>query len=149
MTDKSIDEARQSRKRARQRIDDQVVGNADALRRLNENHSGWALNLYPEAREASGSFRSSTPNQPTAFPSSRLFLPNSPESAEARTRSLQESGRSARRQIRRYCAPNKLNRLITLTCAGHGCFDQSQLRDHLAEFVRNFRCEVGTDFPCC
>ena len=109
---------------------------------LKENQSGWILNLFQQAGEASGSFRGSA--RPAA---------GSPQdrSAEQLTYALehsrQESGRRARAQIRRYCAHNALNRLGTLTYTGEGCHDPHLPRIHLGAFFRELRQEVGRDFP--
>ena len=62
MFDVSIDESKERKRRARERVDKLVIGNAEALRRVNEHRAGWALNLFSQAGEASGSFRSSNPS---------------------------------------------------------------------------------------
>lgn len=63
-------------------------------------------------------------------------VPN-PERARA------EAARRARRQLRLYCASNRLNRLGTLTYAGAGCHDPSLVREHLGLFFRSLRDELG------
>jgi len=101
------------------------------------NGSGWRVNFYPEALEASGFFQGSLP------PKGGLnFAPN-PES----TRSKIEGARRAKSKLRRYCAANRLNRLGTLTYAGEGQHDQFQFRQHIAEFFKNLKSEVGKEFP--
>ena len=60
MQNEILDEDDLAKARGRARLDKEVNGNAEALRRLNENHAGWALNLFQEAGEASGSFRASS-----------------------------------------------------------------------------------------
>jgi hypothetical protein len=49
--------------------------------------------------------------------------------------------------LRRYCAANTLNRFVTLTYAGEGCFDQYAFRADLALFFRNLRAEIGEALP--
>lgn len=149
MSDYSVTDSSHIDQKARTRIDQQVSGDAEPLRRSNLSKSGWVINLYQQAGEASGSFRSSSQKANPPPNHQRLLEANSPESQLAQERSLEESDRRARRQIRRYCAHNKLNRLITRTYSGEGCFDQHTLRDHLAEFVRDLRRQVGSDFPYC
>jgi hypothetical protein len=92
--------------------------------------SGWWLSLYPEAAEAGGSFRYSTPCRPSGGPSD-------PE------RAMAEAARRARGKVRRYCAANRLNRLGTLTYAGSGCHDAGDIRSHLAAFFRALRKSLG------
>lgn len=56
---------------------------------------------------------------------------------------MHEAGRRARRQLRCYCAANRLNRLGTLTYAGAGCHDPRQVRAHVGGFFRALRTELG------
>lgn len=100
------------------------------------NPSGWVLNLYPQAKEASGFFQSSLRVQPE-----NTFLP-----ADDRTRSLTEAARRARSKIRRYAAHNGLNRLGTLTFAD-ACFDQRVLREHLGDFFSALRQSQAKALP--
>lgn len=86
----------------------------------------WSLTLYPDAREASGSFQ----------PSLRAVRSGAAGSVE---RSALEGGRRAQGKIRRYCAANGLNRLGTLTYAGEGCHDPEQLRADVAAFFKELR----------
>ncbi|MCU1369974.1 MAG: hypothetical protein JWO77_1168 [Ilumatobacteraceae bacterium] len=58
---------------------------------------------------------------------------------------MSEAGRRARREIRRYCVSNRLNRLGTLTYRGEGCHDEAQLRVDLGEFFRSMRRMLGGD----
>jgi len=146
--DKSDDRSERDRA-ARASLDQLVTGNAEALRRLNRHKSGWCLNLYPEAGEASGSFRAS--HKPL---SSSPFIINPEErtpteAISARQHSQEESARRAKRQIRRYCAHNGLNRLVTLTFEGEGCHDQYQLRLLLGEFFKKLHKKIGRDFAYC
>ena len=94
------------------------------------NLAGWWLSLYPEAAEAGGSFRYSTPCRPAAGNSD-------PDRAKA------EAARRARSKLRRYCAANRLNRLGTLTYRGSGCHDPREVRHHLAGFFRELRSGMG------
>lgn len=57
-------EYRQTKERARMRLENFVIGSAEALRRINEHQAGWSLNLFQEAGEATGSFHSSFPRDP-------------------------------------------------------------------------------------
>ena len=98
--------------------------------------SGWRLNLYPQAGEASGSFYSASSTPPQG-----RFAP-----AIDRTRSQEEAGRRAKAMVRRYCAHNGLNRLGTLTFEAPGCFDQRLLRIHAADFFKKVRTSLNKDF---
>lgn len=86
----------------------------------------WVLTVYPDAREASGSFRSA----------SRVRGPAA-EGVDS-GRAGVEGARRARVRIRRYCAANRLNRLGTLTYA-EGCYDQAQVRADVAAFFKQLR----------
>lgn len=99
--------------------------------------AGWRLSVYPDAGEASGSFRYS------------WSAPRSPSSGRGDPeRSRAEAARRARSKLRRYCAANRLNRLGTLTYRGAGCHDPLELRSHVAGFWRGLRGELGGDaFP--
>lgn len=66
----------------------------------------WALSLCPAAHEGGGSFIPSR-----RAPSYRGVRGQ----ATGRERAMHEAGRRARRQLRCYCAANRLNRLGTLT----------------------------------
>jgi hypothetical protein len=97
---------------------------------------GWALSLCEAAGEAGGSFRSSS--RPSR--AGMVFGP-----AEDPSRSAAEAARRARGKVRRYCAANRLNRLGTLTYAGDGCHDMTELVTHLGVFFRRLRRELGGD----
>ena len=133
----STDEYRQTKERARTRVDDAVSGNAEPLRRLNENRSGWSLNFFQEAGEASGSFHSSHPRAPIL----------SRGTGTEKARSQEEASRRARGQIRRYCAHNRLNRLGTLTFKGEGWHDPLLMRTDLSVFFVELRKSQGSDLP--
>ena len=92
--------------------------------------AGWWLSLYPQAGEAGGSFRYSTPCRAASGE-------EDPERARA------EAARRARGKVRRYCAANRLNRLGTLTYRGQGCHDPRELRRHVASFFRELRTGLG------
>lgn len=49
--------------------------------------------------------------------------------------------------MRRYCAANSIDRLVTLTYAPPFCLDHRELRGDLARFVRRLRCDFGERFP--
>lgn len=105
-----------------------------------ENGVGWGLTLYPEAREASGTFRATIDtweHRQGVVGESR-----NPERSQAVA-----AGRAVTK-ARRYCAANRLNRLGTLTYPGEGCHDPMELRSDLASFFRNLRTACGGDpFP--
>ena len=131
MSDEYTEERSKSHNRVRERLEQLMVGNAEPLRRLNENRAGWALNLFQQAGGASGSFRGSA----------RPYLGKPRERTDqevtlAQELSRLESGRRARAQIRWYCATNALNRLGTLTYKGEGCHDPRLPRIHLGAFFR-------------
>lgn len=96
--------------------------------------SGWWLSLYPEAAEANGSFRYSTPARPGEGEPD-------PERAKA------EAARRARGKVRRYCAANRLNRLGTLTYRGSGCHDPRGLRGHVG--ASSGSCALGSAIGRC
>jgi hypothetical protein len=102
----------------------------------NEVESGWLLNLYPDAAEATGCFVS--PRRPW-----RGGGPWEPDE----DRAASEAIRRARGAIRRYCAANVLNRLGTLTYAGDGCHDPRVFRTDLAGFFRRLKADLGTALP--
>lgn len=97
---------------------------------------GWILNLYSAAGEAGGTFRSARSAPVVRVPG----LPAAdPERAAA------EAARRAVASVRRYCASNRLNRLGTLTYAGDGNHDPALLVDHVGEFFRSLRRNLGGD----
>jgi hypothetical protein len=100
---------------------------------------GWVLRLFPEAGEASGSFRGVE----------RVRRPPDAGAGEPdRARSREIAARRARTKMRRYCAANRLNRLGTLTYRGEGCHDPFEVRADVARFFRGLRAEVvGEAFP--
>ena len=99
--------------------------------------AGWWANLYPTAKEASGTFVSSLQ------PIRTEFLRNGTNSE----RSQKEASRRARAKVRRYCAANKLNRFGTLTYEGEGCHDPVQLRKDLGDFFKKLKSALGDDLP--
>ena len=96
--------------------------------------AGWTFNLFPDAGEGSGAFRSSA---------RRKLAYVSRGAAADPERSAQEAGRRARQRLRRYCAANRLNRLGTLTYRGDGNHDPALLRQHLGDFFRALRVQRG------
>lgn len=105
---------------------------ATQLGRPDQGH--WLLSLYPEALEASGTFRYARP-----------WRPGGGRRGEARDpeRSRVEAARRAGGRLRRYCVANRLNRLGTLTYGGAGCHDPVELRRDVGEFFRGLRSLVG------
>jgi len=99
--------------------------------------SGWWLNLYPQAGEASATFMSAL-REAAESP----FKP-----AVDKTRANEEAARRARGKVRRYCAANRLNRLGTLTYEGEGCHDSAQLRSDVSEFFRKIKKVTGENIP--
>jgi hypothetical protein len=100
------------------------------------HRSRWTFNLYPDAGEGGGCFVPTLRAQPE------------PGGTPDTERSQQEAGRRARGKLRRYCAANRLNRFVTLTYGGGGCFDPQQLRLDVAEFFRGLRRELdGKPLP--
>lgn len=95
---------------------------------------GWEFVLYPDAAEGGGSFRS-------AVSAGRS------EASDAPADTRDDATRRARGKVRRYCAANRLNRLGTLTYAGEGCHDPTQLREDIGEFFKRLRSSVGERFP--
>lgn len=94
----------------------------------------WSFRLYPDAAEGGGCFRASRGIQSAA---------GSPDPV----RSSAEAGRRARGKLRRYCAANLLNRFVTLTYAGDGCYDPFALRADVAGFFRGLRGELSGPLP--
>lgn len=97
----------------------------------------WSFNLFPGAAEGGGCFVPTLRAEP-------LDPRGGPVDLE---RSKSEAARRARASVRRYGAANRLSRLWTLTYAGEGCFDQTQIRSDLGEFFRGLRAELGKPFP--
>jgi hypothetical protein len=102
---------------------------------LGQTEAGWYISVYPDAREAAGSFRATIDSW-----DGRRGTPGEGKDPE---RSRLVASSRARTKLRRYCAANRLNRFGTLTYAGHGCHDPLQLRADLAEFFRNVRTGLG------
>ena len=94
----------------------------------------WVLSLYPQAREGGGSLSVRRTNLPTG---------RRPDPV----RSMEEAGRRARRNLRRYCAANVLNRHATLTYGPPGRFDPGELRADVAVFFRGLRDQLGGPLP--
>lgn len=92
---------------------------------------GWSLSLYESAGEAGGAVVGGRRER-----SGPMVAPD-PERAGV------EAARRARGKVRRYCVANRLNRLGTLTYAGKGNHDPVLVREHLGEFFRVLRCELG------
>ena len=102
---------------------------------LNGHPAGWYFSLYPDAAEGGGCFQGSIKN-----PNSNTFAKN-PDSLRAKS----EAARRAKGNLRRYCVANELTRLVTLTYAGEGQFDQKAFREDIAQFVRNLKGGLGGD----
>lgn len=111
-------------------LDEEAPPRAAVDPRALEGTAGWWLSLYPDAAEAGGSFRYSTPCRSSDGEAD-------PERARV------EAARRARSKVRRYCAANRLNRLGTLTYRGEGCHDPRELRGHVGRFFRELRTGLG------
>lgn len=94
---------------------------------------GWSLTLYPGAGEAGGCLRSPVVR--------RFGYAGGPAANPERARV--EAGRRARARLRRYCAANRLNRLVTLTYGPPRCTDPRELRVHIGAFFRDLRGSLG------
>ena len=105
-----------------------------AVRRPPLAQAVWSLSLCPAAGEGGGSF------QPTYRPP-RTVVAGAP--AKDPQRAQAEAARRARRNLRRYCAANGLNRLGTLTYRGSGCRDPRQARADVAAFFIGLRDLLG------
>ena len=90
----------------------------------------WTLNLYPEAGEAGGCLRVATRSRDG-------YGDPDPDRARA------EAGRRARTKVRRYVVANRLNRFVTLTYAGDGCFDPKIVRSDVGSFFKALRPALG------
>ena len=99
--------------------------------------SGWYLNLYQDAREATGTFSTNLQRL------EKSTFGENPQSVRAPI----EAARRARSKVRRYCTANKLNRLGTLTYAGEGVHDQQQFRQDIGAFFKELKKETGEIFP--
>lgn len=104
-------------------------GSLCCMRPIGLSRGRWGLTLYPDAAEAGGCF------QPAVRPVATGGPPNPERAAE-------EAGRRARAKVRRYCTANRLNRFATLTYA-RACHDPHELREHVAEFFKGIRRELG------
>jgi hypothetical protein len=96
----------------------------------------WVVTLYPDAREASGTWRKPGGGELVA----------AAEREPDRTRSAAEGARRAKSKIRLYCASNSLNRLGTLTYAGDGQHDPEELREQVAVFFRRLRAGIEVKY---
>ena len=95
----------------------------------------WTLSLYPDACEAGGCLRVAT-----------RFREGYGEPDPDRARA--EAARRARTKVRRYVVANRLNRFVTLTYAGDGCFDPKAVRADVGSFFRSLRPALGgSAFP--
>jgi hypothetical protein len=95
----------------------------------------WLLKLYPDAAEAGGCFQGNSDPRPGAS------WEIDPE------RSANEAARRARRQLRRYGAANRLNRLATLTYGPPFCRDPRAVRSDVGAFFRRLRRRLGRPLP--
>lgn len=95
----------------------------------------WRVKLFPDAAEAVVTRRRADgPRDSFA-----------PYPAEAAT--FDSAGARAKRQVRRYCAANRLAYLWSLTYAGEGTRDHALVRGHVRGFFRRLRMVVGRRFP--
>ena len=101
--------------------------------RLTAPTASWVLSLYPGAAEAGGCFQASRRRVVEWVPAGSAADPE---------RAGEEAARRARAKVRRYCTANRLNRFGTLTYAGEGCHDPSQLRRDVGGFFRRLRDEL-------
>jgi hypothetical protein len=90
----------------------------------------WTFSLYPQAAEGGGCFR-------VASRSREGYGESDPDRARA------EAGRRARTKVRRYVVANRLNRFVTLTYAGDGCFDPKVVRADVGSFFKPLRPALG------
>ena len=112
-------------------LDASAVRGASALAR---GRAGWVLSLYPAAAEGGGCFVSS-------YRPDRAYVARG--NARDPQRAAQEAGRRARAKLRRYCAANGLSRLGTLTYGPPRATDPLAVRDHIREFFRDLRADLG------
>lgn len=92
----------------------------------------WELVLYPDAREAGGSFTSALEH---------VWVPAG--AASNPTRAAEEAARRARGKVRRYAAANRLNRFGTLTYGPPRETDPARVRKHVGLFFRGLREGLG------
>jgi hypothetical protein len=121
----------------------------------------WVLVLYPGAGEAGGSLRIEGPSlrghrAPETCPEGSRLEPDDFrdeaaavewEPAAKSERSATEAAKRARRQTRRYCAANGLNRLGTLTYGPPFCRDPQAVRAHVGAFFEKLRRRVNCPLP--
>lgn len=121
----------------------------------------WVLVLYPGAGEAGGSLRVEGPSlrkhrvrarrpngselEPEDFGDEPAVVEWEPASTSER--SATEAAKRARRQVRRYCAANGLNRLGTLTYGPPFCRDPQAVRAHVGAFFEKLRRRVDCPLP--
>jgi hypothetical protein len=92
--------------------------------------SFWTLSLYPDAGEGGGCLRVATRSRDG-------YGEPDPDRARA------EAARRARTKVRRYVVANRLNRFVTLTYGGDGCFDPKVVRADVGSFFRSLRPTLG------
>jgi hypothetical protein len=97
----------------------------------------WEITLYPNAGEATGSFRSAAESSGGG----------AARAAQGPAEGAADGSRRARGAVRRYCAENRLNRLGTLTYRGEGCHDPRALRRDVGAFFRRLRRQIGEPLP--
>lgn len=94
----------------------------------------WLLSLYPDAGEGGGCYLA--PRRADHF-----YV--APHTGIDPQRAAEEAARRARSKLRRYCGANRLNRLGTLTYGEPRCSDPRLLREHVGQFFRDLRVELG------
>lgn len=110
--------------------------------------AGWRARIYPTAGEAVISFKPSArfDTAPTWDASNGYAAEPALDDGTIDHNQLR-AGRRAKAQLRRYCAANEINRLVTLTYAPPFCTDPKQLRSDLGQFFRRLRIELGQKLP--
>jgi hypothetical protein len=100
---------------------------------IDASRAGWWLTLCPDAGEGGGCFVASRIDR-------RVGVRGQAADPD---RSKREAARRATRNVRRYTVANRLNRFLTLTYEGKGCFDPLEARAHVAEFIIRLRELLG------
>jgi hypothetical protein len=95
----------------------------------------WSARLVADAFEAGGGFVVPQPVREVVVRGSGT------------ERSGEEGARRARRQVRHYVVANRCDRMLTLTYRGKGNHDRDALVEHLHDFWRALRAEVGRAIP--
>jgi hypothetical protein len=113
-----------------------------------ETGACWSVNLYPECGEVTVQLRAQAPRRDALSPCCARAEQEGRECTEHddiepdEGASRRSACNRAKVRVRRYCVSNRLNRLVTLTYAGAGCYDADQVAKDVHAFMVRLRSEM-------